>query len=268
MRKLPVIAVAGIVAVAAPALSAYAAAGHPGTASAKPAAAAPAAPATSTRAPKITPYTPPPAPPSAIAPTPRTITPSASFTVQIDPSGKQPMDQTWPSAQEVFTLAELQQVLPQLTAISPADCNTGDLPGGGSTKNATTCTLTLTMSGERADDRSKLIVDIRGFGLPTKIGEQWTKDVTADRARAQSRPGLYTFYRNRALGVLASYTDGTTTKALLQRGDVTGEIWFSGIGFTTLKDDYLASRKEYRETIVPALVRLLAAKLNAQKAAS
>ncbi|NNG40257.1 hypothetical protein HJ588_13370 [Flexivirga sp. ID2601S] len=267
-RKLPMIAVAGLVAVAVPAVGAYAAAGHPGAGSARPAAAAPAAPVTSAPAPKVTPYTPPAAPSGAVAPMPTTITPSSAFAVQVDATGRKPMDGTWPSAQDVFTLAELRQVLPQLSALTPSGCSTGDRPGGGATTKPTTCTLTLTMNGERSDDRSKLVVDIRGFGLPATVGARWTKDLAADVKRSAARPGLYTFYRNGALGASASYTDGTTTKVLLQKGNVAGEIWFSGVGFTRLKSDYLASRNSYRTTIVPALVRLLATKLDPGKATS
>lgn len=259
-------AVAAAVTVSVPAYTAYAAGGAGGV---------PAKPGTSTSAPKtsrsgkpsastsasVTPYTPPAAPGDAATPTAKRITPSGHFAVRVDRTGKQPMDQTWPAAAEIFTQAELRQVLPGLTGMTATQCATGNLPGGGSTAKSTTCTLDLRISGEPDDDRSKLMINIRGFGLPQQIGKQWTRDLTQDRARSAKRPGLYTFYANKALGVSAAYTDGTTTKVLLQHGDVAGEVWFSGIGFTTLTNDYLASRRLYRTTIVPSLVQLLGAKL-------
>ncbi|WP_382404477.1 hypothetical protein [Flexivirga alba] len=179
----------------------------------------------------------------------------------MDPTGKKPMDDTWPSATDLFTRAELQQVMRGLTGVTAAACHTGDLPGGGSTTKPTTCTLNLQISGESNDDRSKLMVNIRGFGLPQQVGKQWTKDLAQARARSAKRPGLYTFYPNKSFGTSAAYTDGTTTKVLVQHGDVAGEIWFSGIGFTTLNSDYLKSRRAYRTAVVPSLVQLLGAKL-------
>jgi len=212
--------------------------------------------------PSVTPYSPPAPPEGSATPEAKTITPSGHFTVKVDRTGKKPMDGTWPSAAELFTQAELQQVVPGLTDVTTTMCRTGNLPDGGSTKKSTMCTLNLRISGESDDDRSKLMINIRGFGLPQQIGKQWTKDLARARDRSAKRPGLYTFYPNKSFGTSAAYTDGTTTKVLVQHGDVAGEIWFSGIGFTALNSDYLKSRRIYRTTVVPSLVQLLGAKFN------
>jgi hypothetical protein len=247
------------VAVTVPAYTAYAAGN---TSPAKPSASTSHASSPSTKPkPSVTPYSPPAAPEGATPPEAKAITPSGHFNVRVDPTGKKPMDDTWPSATDLFTQAELQQVMPSLTGVTAAACHTGDLPGGGSTTKPTTCTLNLQISGESNDDRSKLMVNIRGFGLPQQVGKQWTKDLAQARARSAKRPGLYTFYPNKSFGTSAAYTDGTTTKVLVQHGDVAGEIWFSGIGFTTLNSDYLKSRRAYRTAVVPSLVQLLGAKL-------
>ncbi|MBB2890774.1 hypothetical protein [Flexivirga oryzae] len=263
-------AIAVSVAVTVPAYTAYAAGGS-GVA-AKPdrtMSKAPKSTKTATPTTRVTPYSPPAAPDAVTPGAPaQTITPSTHFSVRVDRTGKRPMDATWPSADEVFTRTELQQVLPKLTAVKASQCRTGSLPDGGSTHLSTECTLNLMISGEPNDDRSKLMVNIRGFGLPQQIGSQWSKDLAEARDRSAERPGLYTFYANKSLGVSAAFTDGTTTKVLLQKGDVAGEVWFSGIGFTTLTSDYLKSRKLYRQKIVPALVQLLGAKLTDTEKAS
>ncbi len=243
------------VAVTVPAYTAYAAGN---TSAAKPTATK--SRSTTPKPPSVTPYSPPAAPEGATPPEAKTITPSEHFNVQVDRSGKKPMDNTWPSATDLFTQAELQQVIPGLTGLAATSCRTGNLPDGGSTTNPTTCTLNLQISGESSDDRSRLMVNIRGFGLPQQVGKQWTKDLAQARARSAKRPGLYTFYPNKSFGTSAAYTDGTTTKVLVQHGDVAGEIWFSGIGFTHLNSDYLKSRRAYRTAVVPSLVQLLGAK--------
>lgn len=248
-------------AVTIPGYTAYAAGSPP---PAKPRATTTRHSSTPATTPHVTPYSPPAAPDGVTPSRPKTITASSHFSVKVDPSGTKPSDTTWPSAAEVFTRSELQQVLPKLTAVTATQCRTGSLPDGGSTHLSTACTLDLTIAGEPADDRSKLLVNIRGFGLPQQIGRQWSRDLAYARSRSAKRPGLYTFYANKSLGAAAAFTDGTTTEVLLQHGKVAGEIWFSGIGFTTLTSDYLRSRKLFRQTIVPALVQLLAAKLTAQ----
>lgn len=256
------------VAVTVPAYTAYAA-GNAGTPAAAPSASHPSSRSTKAKpTPTVTPYSPPAAPEGAAPPAARMITPSGHFGVKVDRTGKKPMDDTWPSATEVFTQAELRQVVPGLTDVTATTCHTGSLPDGGSTKKSTTCTLNLRISGESDDDRSKLMINIRGFGLPQQIGKEWSKELAQARARSAKRPGLYTFYPNKSFGTSAAYTDGTTTKVLMQHGDVAGEIWFSGIGFTHLNSDYLKSRRLYRTTVVPALVQLLGAKFTTTEKAA
>lgn len=268
--------IAAAVVVTVPAYTAYAAAGSFATASGASSSSHPNDTAksnttkkSSSATPTVTPYSPPAAPGHDPSPRAKSITPSGHFSVKADKTGKKPMDNTWPSASQIFTDAELRQVIPGLTAVKAGQCQTGSLADGGATAKSTSCTLKLTISGESAGDRSQLMINIRGFGLPQQIGKQWTKDLTQARARSAKRPGLYTFYPNKALGVSAAFTDGTTTKVLLQHGDVAGEVWFSGIGFTQLTNDYLKSRHLYRTRIVPSLVQLLGSKLTTTtKAAS
>ncbi|TWP35124.1 hypothetical protein [Leekyejoonella antrihumi] len=208
-------------------------------------------------------YSPPAAPPGAITPTPHVIIkPSNTFHVKVDPTGKKVMDDTWPDAAVVFTKAELAQALPGLTGVSAGDCQQIPVAKGGTSAHHEICTLTLRIPGEPNDDRSRLVVDVRDFGTADTIGRAWNAELAQERARAEKRPGLYTFFKNGSLGAVSSYTDGTTTRVLLAKGAVTGEIWFSGVGFTTLKSSYLASRQQYRQVIVPELVRLLAAKMH------
>lgn len=257
--------VAVAIAVTVPAYTAYAAGG---SAKAKPSASSSSKTSRATKPKPVPPYTPPAAPGGGTAPTAKQITPSGHFAVKVDRTGKKPMDNTWPSATEVFTEAELRQVLPGLTAVKADQCHTGNLPDGGATAKSTTCTLELTISGEPTDDRSKLMINIRGFGLPQQVGTQWTKELTQARSRSAKRPGLYTFYPNKSLGTSAAFTDGTTTKVLVQHGNVAGEIWFSGIGFTKLTNDYLKSRQLYRTAVVPSLVQLLGAKFTTTEKAA
>lgn len=190
-----------------------------------------------------------------------TITASQRFAVKLDPKRQGTLDATWPDAATVFTAEELRQVIPGVTALRARDCTSSKIAGGRSSAHSTRCTLELSITGEREDVRSSIMVNIRGFGLPQAVGNDWTTRATAQRQRAAKRPGLYTFYTNTSLGATAGFTDGTTTRVLLNNGDVSGEIWFSGIGFTQLKSDYLGSRRDYRERVAPALVQLLAAKM-------
>lgn len=252
-------AVAAIVAVGVPTLAARGAVDQPGLAAATPRASS----SSSSSSVSVTPYSPPAAPSPSASATATTITASGDFSVRVDRTGKKALDDTWPSAGSVFTVAELRQVLPGLSTLNATNCSTGTVTGGGSSSKPMMCTVTLNIKGESADDRSRLVVAIRGFGLPKTIGDQWTKDLKAAQQRSATRPGLYTFYANKSLGASAAFTDGTTTKVLLQHGDVAGEIWFSGIGFTKLSTKgYTASRQAYRTEIVPALVKLLADKLD------
>ncbi len=265
MRRRPTVllALCATVAVAGPA---YAAGGHPGPTGK--ASSTPSAPISSSSPrsdePLSTPphYSPPADPPDAVTSTAKvTISPSNTFDVTLDPKGKKPGDATWPDARSVFTKAELAQILPGLTSVDTGGCTHSALPGGRTSTHDTTCVLTLHLPKEPANDPSRIVVDVRGFGTAPEIGKRWDHELTAQRARSQKRPGLYTFFRNKDLGVTSSYTDGTVTRVLLSKGPVTGEIWFSGIGFTKLADDYLTSRAAYRDTIVPELITLLGNKM-------
>ncbi|AKU16254.1 hypothetical protein [Luteipulveratus mongoliensis] len=240
----------------------------PGTGSpTPPSGTTPTGTATATTPPAPKPYVPPADAAGAVTATAVKITPEGAFAVRSDPTGKQPLDATWPDASTLFTAKELAQVLPGLTAIRAHDCSTSQITGGKSSAHSTRCTLDLTIKGEPRDNQSKLLVNIRGFGLPMPIGQSWATTDAEQRQRSVKRPGLYTFYKNGSLGAAAAQTDGTTTRALLQQGTVAGQVWFSGIGFAHLKPDYLASRQDYRQRVVPALVQLLAAKLAADTSA-
>ncbi len=207
-------------------------------------------------------YTPPKNAPDAVTATAKVrIKPSDRFDVSLDPKGKKLRDKTWPDAADVFTSAELRQILPGLTSMTTSGCKHTSLPGGRTSAHNTVCVLTLQLKGEPKDIPSRIVVNVRGFGTAEQIGRPWDRELTAQRARAKTRPGLYTFYKNKAMGVASSYTDGTITRVLLTKGPVTGEIWFSGVGFTKLADDYLDSRKAYRKVIVPELITLLGDKM-------
>jgi hypothetical protein len=190
-----------------------------------------------------------------------TITPSSRFAVDPSPPGGKRADETWPDAKAVFTLAELAQVIPGLTAVDARECRSGELDGGRETAQDARCILNLTIKGEPTAVRSRLVVNIRGFGTPDRIGRAWSSGLADQQERSAKTPARLTFYRGGSLGASGAYTDGTTTRVLVQRPGVAGEIWFSGIGFTRLKSDYVSSRKDFRERVSPALVRLLATKM-------
>lgn len=198
---------------------------------------------------------------TADAPEVTKITPSSRFTVDASPAKGKRADETWPDAESVFTKGELAQVIPGLTDVDARECRPGELDGGRESAHATHCILDLTIEGEPKAVRSKLVVNIRGFGTPDRIGRVWSSGFADQEERSSKSPARYTFYRNGALGASGAYTDGTTAKALVQRPGTAGEIWFSGIGFTRLKSDYLSSRKDFRERITPALIQLLATKM-------
>lgn len=251
-----VVAAATVTALLAAPAVAYATTESGGAAPAAPAPASSSASTSSSSS--VASYSPPSVPGATSAPKPKRITPQQRFSVQVDDKDDNPMDATWPSATTLFTAAELRQALPGVTAVRATDCAAGTLPNGSSTAHAGSCTLELSSKAPVPD---RIIVNIRGFGSPEHIGATWRTDLKQARERATKRSGLYTFYRNGAMGSSAAFTDGTTTKVLLQRGKVAGEIWFSGIGFTDLEGSYAASRKAYRQEIVPALTQLLSAKM-------
>lgn len=206
-------------------------------------------------------FTPPALGPNAPTPVARNLRVERPFDVQPAPAGGLSPDSSWPDASQLFTVTELAQVVPGLSGMRASDCQPGQLPGGGSTARNATCTLTLTLRGEPAADASRLVVSIRSIGAPDAVGRSWGSTLTAQRARSGERPGLYTFYRNGALGASSAYTDGTTTRVLVQRPGLAAEVWFSGIGFTRLKPTYEASREAFRTEISPGIIQLLAGKM-------
>lgn len=192
-----------------------------------------------------------------------TVTPDNRFEVEAGSPGLA-SGKSWPDAREVFTESELAQVIPGLTGVEARDCRPSGLDKGKETAHDTRCELALTIKGEPQSVRSRLVVNIRGFGSPEPIGRAWGTALAAKQesgSNAQADLARYTFYRRGALGAGGAYTDGTTARVLVQRPGVAAEIWFSGIGFTQTKPGYLESRKDFRERITPALVRLLAAKM-------
>lgn len=265
-RVPALLALCGAVAVAAPA---YASGKHPGPGQSSTAATTgPTGAATRSDAPLSTPprYSPPADPPDAVTAKAKVrIKPSNTFDVSLAPKGKKQRDKTWPDAGSVFTKDELVQILPGLTSVSVAGCKHTPLADGRTSAHNSTCILTLHLRGEPKNDPSRIVVNVRGFGTADQIGTRWDRELTAQRARAKDRPDLYTFYRSNDLGVTSAYTDGTITRVLLTKGPLTGEIWFSGVGFTKLADDYTDSRAAYRQTIVPELITLLGDKMRGGK---
>lgn len=200
----------------------------------------------------------PPAAGDAVATGVRTITPSERFGVRAGGKGTE-NGATWPDAGKLFTADELRQVVPGTSSVRAVDCAKGSVSGGATSARSTRCTLELTRPGSSVP--SRVLVVVRAFGTPQAVGSGWSSTVATAKARSIERPGLYTFYRNGALNASAAFTDGTTTRVLLQRNGVAGEVWFSGVGFTDLRKGYLPSRQYYRDQVSPALVNLLAAKM-------
>lgn len=195
------------------------------------------------------------------APKVPTITPSSRFDVEASPKPGQAPDKSWPDAKSVFTEGELAEVIPGLQSVQARTCRPSQVGSGRESAHNTRCVLDLTIKGEPRAVSSKLVVNIRGFGSPDSIGRAWSSSLADQQERSSDSNGRYTFYRNGQLGASGAYSDGTTAKVLVQRPGVAGEIWFSGIGFTQLKSDYLSSRKDFRERVTPALIKLLAAKM-------
>lgn len=123
--------------------------------------------------------------------------------------------------------------------------------------------LTLVVKGEGADNRSKILIDLKRFGKKNDVMKAWDAEKRAHEARSAKNPGLYTFPGTGKNGVADSFSDGTTTHVLLTNGDAAGEIWFSGIGFSSLGDDHASSRRAYRNDVVPKLTHLLGDKVRA-----
>lgn len=145
----------------------------------------------------------------------------------------------------LFSQQELKQVLPNLTDMS--------------TSNGT---YTLTATGEDASNRSTLVVVVKQTGKTSDVRKAWDERKKDHQARSARNPGLYTFTSGQ-YGVADSFSDGTTAHVLLTNGDAAAEVWFSGIGFTSLASTHAAARSNYRNHVIPALTQLLGDKVRA-----
>lgn len=164
-----------------------------------------------------------------------------------------------PRIKDVFVTEEVAQILPGLKKITYNNCEIN------AKQHTSTCVIDLELSGENPQHPSRLVVRIGPFGQGNQAVSAWNKQVEANTKRSEQRAGLYTFYTPGSYGVAGAFSDGTTTHVLLRKGNIVGQIWFSGIGFTALKDNYLESRRSYREDIAPALITLLSSKMAANQ---
>lgn len=174
-------------------------------------------------------------------------TPRVEKPIALRLAGKGLDEASMPDANEVFTRSELAAIVPHLTGVTLTDDTT----------------LDLTIAGEPSDDRSRLVVDLPHAGPWADVEAAWKRDKALHEKRAAANPGLYTFFGNGAHGVSDSFTDGTTTYALVRTGGAAAVIRFSGIGFTTLAGSHADARRDYTMKTVPALVDLLGAKTRA-----
>lgn len=205
----------------------------------------------------------PPAPSSSTSPPPSTSAPTTSSTpsttqsrvdnpirLRLDSKGR--IDEAaLPDEGTVFSERELSRVIPGLTGLEHSED-----------------TLTLTIKGEETGERSTLVLNLKRFGKSADVTKAWAKEKRAHQQRSARYPGIYTFFQPGQHGVADSFTDGTTTHVLVKSGSAAGEIWFSGIGFTTLGTTHAAARSRYVSTVVPQLVELLGDKVKAGAPAS
>lgn len=226
------LALAGALA-AAPALAATTAPSTPGTAgTSKPTSTSSPSPASSTSSPST----------EAAGSKGRH---GAPITLRLDSKGN--IDKAaLPKDSTLLTVDELRPIVPGLQSASFSDG-----------------ALTLVVKGENADNRSTILVDLKRFGKKTDITKTWDAEKRAHEARSAKNPGLYAFAGAGKNGVADSFSDGTTTHVLLTNGDAAGEIWLSGIGFSSLGDDHASARRAYRDDVVPNLTRLLGDKVRA-----
>lgn len=149
-----------------------------------------------------------------------------------------------PDEGDLFTRNELAHVIPGLESVTKE--NDG---------------LLLRLKGEPADNRSRIDVTYKRFGRKADVTRRWAQERSAHEKRSARMPGLYSFFGPDAHGVADSFSDGTNLHVLVQHGEVAGEIWLSGIGFSNLASTHEQSRAAYRARVVPALVDLLGAKV-------
>lgn len=164
--------------------------------------------------------------------------------LQLRLDGKTVDPSSVPDATSLFTRGELAPIIPHLDGVSGSDD-----------------TLELNIAGEPSDDRSHFVVALPHTGEWKDVEAAWKRDKALHEKRAQANRGLYTFYGEGAHGVSDSFTDGTTTYALVRTGEAAAVVRFSGIGFSTLADSHADSRRAYTTKTVPALLDLLGAKL-------
>lgn len=164
--------------------------------------------------------------------------------LQLRLGGKTVDPSSVPDATSLFTRGELAPIIPHLDGVSGSDD-----------------TLELNIAGEPSDDRSHFVIALPHAGEWKDVEAAWKRDKALHEKRAQANRGLYTFYGQGAHGVSDSFTDGTTTYALVRTGDAAAVVRFSGIGFSTLADSHADSRRAYTTKTVPALLDLLGAKL-------
>lgn len=164
--------------------------------------------------------------------------------LQLRLDGKTVDPSSVPDATSLFTRGELAPIIPHLDGVSGSDD-----------------TLELNIAGEPSDDRSHFVIALPHTGEWKDVEAAWKRDKALHEKRAQANRGLYTFYGEGAHGVSDSFTDGTTTYALVRTGDAAAVVRFSGIGFSTLADSHADSRRTYTTKTVPALLDLLGAKL-------
>ncbi|AIF41235.1 hypothetical protein HX89_10070 [Dermacoccus nishinomiyaensis] len=164
--------------------------------------------------------------------------------LQLRLGGKTVDPSSVPDATSLFTRGELAPIIPHLDGVSGSDD-----------------TLELNIAGEPSDDRSHFVIALPHTGEWKDVEAAWKRDKALHEKRAQANRGLYTFYGEGAHGVSDSFTDGTTTHALVRTGDAAAVVRFSGIGFSTLADSHADSRRAYTTKTVPALLDLLGAKL-------
>lgn len=164
--------------------------------------------------------------------------------LQLRLDGKTVDPSSVPDATSLFTRGELAPIIPHLDGVSGSDD-----------------TLELNIAGEPSDDRSHFVIALPHAGEWKDVEAAWKRDKALHEKRAQANRGLYTFYGEGAHGVSDSFTDGTTTYALVRTGDAAAVVRFSGIGFSTLAASHADSRRTYTTKTVPALLDLLGAKL-------
>lgn len=148
-----------------------------------------------------------------------------------------------PAANSLLTANEISSVVPNTESVTP-----------------TADGVQVKLKSDPSGSTSQLMVKIASTGPTKNVQATWAAEKAKAQIRSTKNAGLYTFYANNKYGVNESFTDGTITHVLVTRGDASVIVWFAGIGFTGLKNDYAASRTEYRNVTSPKLIELLGKK--------